>query len=40
MLSVNGQLSKVYLPLATTEGALVASVSRGCKAIMESEEQM
>ncbi len=36
MLSVNGQLSKVYLPLATTEGALVASVSRGCKAIMES----
>lgn len=36
MLSVNGQLSKVYLPLATTEGALVASVSRGCKAITES----
>ncbi len=25
-----------YLPLATTEGALVASVSRGCKAITES----
>ena len=27
---------KYYLPLATTEGALVASVSRGCKAITES----
>ncbi len=25
-----------YLPLATTEGALVASISRGCKAISES----
>lgn len=25
-----------YIPLATTEGALVASVSRGCKAIYES----
>ncbi len=27
---------KYYFPLATTEGALVASVSRGCKAITES----
>jgi hydroxymethylglutaryl-CoA reductase (NADPH) len=26
----------LYIPLATTEGALVASVSRGCKAITES----
>lgn len=25
-----------YIPLATTEGALVASVSRGCKAVSES----
>jgi hydroxymethylglutaryl-CoA reductase (NADPH) len=27
---------ELYLPLATTEGALVASVSRGCKAITNS----
>lgn len=26
----------IYIPLATTEGALVASVSRGCKAVTES----
>ena len=30
------KLNNYYLPLATTEGALVASVSRGCKAISES----
>ncbi len=29
----NGQKSEIHLPLATTEGALVASVNRGCKAV-------
>ena len=33
-LKINGK--DFYVPLATTEGALVASVSRGCKAITES----
>jgi hydroxymethylglutaryl-CoA reductase (NADPH) len=32
----SGQAQNYYIPLATTEGALVASVSRGCKAITES----
>ena len=37
-LKVNGSYAKgeFYLPLATTEAALVASVNRGCKAITES----
>lgn len=38
-ITVSHQLSAIsqhYIPLATTEGALVASVSRGCKAISES----
>lgn len=34
--TTNHQLQTTYIPLATTEGALVASVSRGCKAISES----
>lgn len=37
-VKINGSFAKgeFYLPLATTEGALVASVSRGCKAITQS----
>lgn len=33
---LNSNPREYYVPLATTEGALVASVSRGCKAITES----
>lgn len=36
---INGEYAngEFYLPLSTTEGALVASVSRGCKAVTQSE---
>lgn len=33
-LLFNGE--KLYLPLATTEGALIASINRGCKVLTES----
>lgn len=35
-LKISCQPKEYYLPLATTEGALVASINRGCKAITES----
>ncbi len=35
-LGIAGPINSHFIPLATTEGALVASVSRGCKAITES----
>lgn len=35
-IGIAGPVNGKYIPLATTEGALVASVNRGCKAITES----
>jgi len=34
--SLKMKAKKYYIPLSTTEGALIASVNRGCKAISES----
>jgi len=36
----SGETQEVYVPLATTEGALVAGVNRGCKAAHESGVQV
>ena len=35
-LGIAGPIMNRYIPLATTEGALVASISRGCKAVTEA----
>lgn len=32
----SGEIKEAYVPLATTEGALVASINRGCKAVTAS----
>lgn len=34
--SPESRVKEYYIPLATTEGALIASVSRGCKAVTEA----
>lgn len=34
--SLESRVKEYFIPLATTEGALVASISRGCKAITEA----
>jgi hydroxymethylglutaryl-CoA reductase (NADPH) len=36
LIKGEGMGGEYYIPLATTEGALVASVNRGCKAVTES----